>query len=90
MRLRERERDRDRDRDRERQTKVHGPKEKFGCFKGKQKGSKIREAMPTKIGLHAFPINLYLHEIYEPILFLTPMDYSKYMYMQRTYLHVIQ
>ena len=36
--------------------------------------SKIPETektMPTKIGLHAFYINLYLHEFFEPI---TPMD----------------
>ena len=64
MRLRERKR--------EKQTKVHDSKGKFSHFKGKQKGSKIREAMPTKIGLHAFAINLYLHEIYEPILFFDP------------------
>ena len=25
--------------------------------------------MPTKIGLHAFQANLYLHENFEPILF---------------------
>ena len=82
MRLRERKR--------EKQTKVHDSKGKFSHFKGKQKGSKIREAMPTKIGLHAFAINLYLHEFMSQFYFLTPMDYSKYMYMQRTYLHVIQ
>ena len=28
--------------------------------------------MPTKIGLHAFHINLYLHEFFEPILFFDP------------------
>ena len=26
------------------------------------------ESMPTKIGVHAFDINLYLHEYFEPIL----------------------
>ena len=31
------------------------------------KSPKTREAMPTIIGLHAFHINLYLHEIFEPI-----------------------
>ena len=25
------------------------------------------EAMPTKIGLHAFHVNFYLHEFFEPI-----------------------
>ena len=29
--------------------------------------SKTREAMPTKIGVHACDINPYLHEFYEPI-----------------------
>ena len=36
------------------------------------------EATPTKIGLYAFQVNLYLHEFFEPILFLTPMDYSSW------------
>ena len=27
-----------------------------------------REAMPTKIGVHALDINLYLNEFFEPIL----------------------
>ena len=35
--------------------------------------------MPTKIGLYAFHNNLYLHEFFEPILFLTPMGYSQSM-----------
>ena len=30
--------------------------------------SKTGEAMPTKIGVHAFDINPYLHEFIEPIL----------------------
>ena len=30
------------------------------------------KTMPTKIGLHAFYINLYLHELIEPILFFIP------------------
>ena len=49
----------------------HGLKGKFCRFEGKQKRSKIfktGEATPTKIGLHAFHINLYLHEFFEPIL----------------------
>ena len=35
------------------------------------KGSNISEtgeAMPTKIGVHEFDIDLYLHEFFEPIL----------------------
>ena len=31
--------------------------------------SKIRETTPTKIGMHALDIHLYLHEFFEPILF---------------------
>ena len=60
-------------------TIVHGRKEKFGCFEGKRKMSNISETgevTPTKIGLHAFHINLYLPEFFEPILFFDPMDYS--------------
>ena len=30
--------------------------------------SKTGEVMPTKIDVHAFDINPYLHEFYEPIL----------------------
>ena len=29
--------------------------------------SETEEATPTKIGVHACDINLYLHEIFEPI-----------------------
>ena len=29
---------------------------------------KTGEAMPTKVGVHAFDINPYLHEFFEPIL----------------------
>ena len=39
------------------------------------KGSKIsktEEATPTKIGLPAFHINLYLHKFFEPIPFFDP------------------
>ena len=32
----------------------------------------MREAMPTKIGLHVFHISLYLHEFFEPDLFFDP------------------
>ena len=34
--------------------------------------SETGEVPPTKIGLHACYINLYLHHYFEPILFLTP------------------
>ena len=34
--------------------------------------SETGEAMPTKIGLRAFHVNLYLHEFFEPILFFDP------------------
>ena len=30
------------------------------------------EATPTKIGLHAFQVNHYLHEFFEPIQFFDP------------------
>ena len=30
--------------------------------------SETGEALPTKIGVHAFDINLSLHEFFEPIL----------------------
>ena len=30
---------------------------------------KTEEAVPTKLGVHAFDINPYLHEFIEPILF---------------------
>ena len=39
--------------------------------------SETEEAPPTKIGVHAFDINLYLHEFFEPIpidFFLMTMD----------------
>ena len=48
----------------------------IGHFEGiKTKSSNISrngEAMPTKISLRAFCINLYLHEFFEPILFFLP------------------
>ena len=34
--------------------------------------SETGEATPTKTGLHAFQVNLYLHESFEPILFFDP------------------
>ena len=30
--------------------------------------SETKKAMPTKIGVHRFDINPYLHEFFEPIL----------------------
>ena len=30
--------------------------------------SETREVTPTKIGVHTFDINTYLHEFFEPIL----------------------
>ena len=54
---------------------VHGRKGNFGCFEGKRKMSNISETgevTPTKIGLHAFHINLYLHEFFVLILFFDP------------------
>ena len=49
-------------------------REIFGRFEGKQK--EPGEATPTKIGLHVFHINLYLHEYFEPILFLIPWTFE--------------
>ena len=46
---------------------VHGQKWKFGCFEGSSI-SETGEAMPTKIVIHAFEINLYLREFFELIL----------------------
>ena len=34
--------------------------------------SETGEATPTKIVFHAFQVNLYLHEFFEPILFFDP------------------
>ena len=34
--------------------------------------SETEKAMPTKIELHAFHINLYLHKFFEQILFFDP------------------
>ena len=39
---------------------------KLAIFEGSSI-SKTGEALPTKIGVHAFDINLYLHEFFEPI-----------------------
>ena len=53
-----------------------GTKARSEFQQGKQKQAKSpkpkRPCMPTKIGLHAFHINLYWHEFFEPILFFDP------------------
>ena len=38
--------------------------------------SETGETTPTKIGFHAFHMDLYLHEFFGLILFFDPMDYS--------------
>ena len=38
--------------------------------------SETGEATPTKVGVHAFDINPYLHKFFDPILFFDPMDYN--------------
>ena len=56
-------------------TIVHGPKGNFGHFWRQAKRNQISEtrgAMPTKLGLHAFQVNLYLHEFFELILYFDP------------------
>ena len=43
-----------------------------GTVQLRNRGSNIsetKEAMPTKFGVHAFYINPYWHEFFEPILF---------------------
>ena len=45
---------------------VHGEKGKFGRFGGSSI-SKTGRVMPTKIGLHACYINLYMHDFFELI-----------------------
>ena len=41
-------------------------KGKLAIFEGSSI-SETKEAPPTKIGVHAFDINLYLYEFFEPI-----------------------
>ena len=43
-----------------------GRKGNLAVFEGSNI-SETREVTPTKIGVHAFDINLYLHEFFEPI-----------------------
>ena len=53
----------------------HGVKGKFGPFlktNKKEQNLRNQRGHAHQIGLHAFHINLYLHEFFEPILFLTP------------------
>ena len=38
--------------------------------------SETKEVTPTKIGLHAFQVNLYSHEFFELILFFDPHGLS--------------
>ena len=54
---------------------VHNPKGKFDHFWRQPQKNKIfatKETMPTKIALHAFDSNLYLHEYFEPTLIFDP------------------
>ena len=53
-------------------------KRKLAVFESSSISETIN-ATPTKIGLHAFHINLYLHEFFEPILFFDP--HGLYIYM---------
>ena len=41
-------------------------KGKLAVFEGSNI-SETEEVMPTKIGVHAFDMSLYLHEFFEPI-----------------------
>ena len=41
----------------------------------KGENNETGEAMPTKLGTHAYLINLYFHKFFELIQFLAPMDY---------------
>ena len=43
--------------------------------------SKTEGDTPTKIGVHAFHINLYLHECFELVLFFDPLDYIDSLYI---------
>ena len=45
---------------------------KFGQNLKRSKISKTGEGTSTKIGLHAFHMDLYLHEFFEPIQFFDP------------------
>ena len=51
------------------------PEGKFWLFLNTSKridNSEIEEVTPTKIVFHAFQVDLYLHEFFEPILFFDP------------------
>ena len=50
--------------------------------------AKTRKAMPTKIGLHAFHINLYLHEYFESILIFRPPWTNVGTYCIQVHIHV--
>ena len=61
----------------------HGLKGSFGHFEGKRKSGKISktgEAMPTKIGLHAFQVNLYLPKFLSRLYFLFPFPLCAFDY----------
>ena len=49
-------------------------KENFTALKANKKEqiSETGGATPIKIDLHAFQVNLYFHEFFEPILFFDP------------------
>ena len=50
-------------------------REILAVLKANEKGKKISETgevTPTKIDLHAFWVNLYLHEFFEPIFIFDP------------------
>ena len=55
----------------------YGPKGNFDCFETNKKGQNLRNqrGLPTKIGFHAFHVNLYLYKFLRWFYFLTPMDY---------------
>ena len=49
-------------------------KGKFAVFKANKKSniSETGETTPTKIGFYAFHMDLYLHEVFGPVLFFKP------------------
>ena len=59
----------------------------------RSKISETGEAMPTKIGFHAFYVNLYLHEFLSRFYFLTPPPWTlhviKNMYWDKFYFSLL-
>ena len=51
---------------------VHGPKIGLWTMDHGKLDQNQKIGPWTKIGLHAFHVNLYLHEFFEPILFFDP------------------